>query len=148
MTTLTRYKPAADLTRFRSNMDSMLKDFIGNTFGETGFLSNAEWLPLVDLYETDDAFMIDVDLPGMKKSDVEVSFEDGLLHVSGERIEESVGEKAQFHRIERVHGRFSRAIELATPVQADKIKATFRNGVLSIEVPKAEEVKPVRIQIA
>ena len=148
MTTLTRYRPTADLTRVRNNMDGILKDFFGNTFGEAGLRGNANWLPLVDLYETDDAFMIDVDLPGMKKSDVEVSFEDGVLHISGERSEEQAGEKPQYHRIERVHGRFSRAIELVTPVQADKIKATFKDGVLSIDVPKAEEVKPVRVQIA
>ena len=148
MTAITRNRPTSNITRMRRDMDTMLKDFFGNTLGDPGHLRYSNWLPLVDLYENDESYMVDVDLPGIKKSDVEVSFENDVLHISGERQEERSNDKPQYHRIERVHGRFSRSVELATAVQADKIKATFKDGVLSIEVPKAEEVKPVRIPIA
>lgn len=144
MTTIANYKPTGNLTRARSNMESVLKDFFGNT----RLSSNTNWLPLVDLYENDEAFMVDVDLPGLNKSDVEVSFENGVLHIRGERNEEFSNDRPQYHRIERVQGHFSRSIELTTAVQSDKIKATFEDGVLSVVVPKAEELKPIRIQIA
>lgn len=148
MTAIARYRPARNGSLARSSMDTMLREFFGQTSGENGRTSPSRWMPLVDLYETEDAFLIDMDLPGMKKSDIEVSFENGVLHISGERNDESAEEKPQYHRIERLHGRFTRSIALTTAVQVDKIKANFKDGVLSVEVPKAEELKPVQVKIS
>ena len=104
------------------------------------------WTPAMDLYQTNDDIVAMVELPGMRKEDIEISLHDGMLTISGERKEEKAeGEKAA--RTERFVGKFRRSISLPTRVDSNKVNATYRDGILTVTLPKAEEAKPKQIQV-
>jgi HSP20 family protein len=104
------------------------------------------WTPAMDLYQTTDDIVALVELPGMRKEDIEISLHDGMLTISGERKEEKAeGEKAA--RTERFVGKFRRSISLPTRVDSNKVNATYRDGILTVTLPKAEEAKPKQIQV-
>jgi HSP20 family protein len=105
------------------------------------------WSPALDLYQNNDNFVAVVELPGMRKEDIEISLHDGSLIIGGERKSSSSnGEKAE--RTERYVGSFRRSISLLAPVAADKVSATYRDGILTVTMPKAEEAKPKRITVS
>lgn len=106
------------------------------------------WAPALDVHEDKDAYTIRAELPGMKREDIEVSIQEGTLVISGERKSESVGEETEVHRQERYFGKFSRALTLPTAVAGDKVKATYKDGILSVVLPKAEEAKPKQIAVS
>jgi HSP20 family protein len=105
-----------------------------------------QWAPAVDLYEDNDHFHVRVEIPGMKKEDIDVSLHDHALTISGERKYEEKRE-GQTHRTERFHGRFSRTVMLPIEVKGDKVGAQYKDGVLTISLPKAEEAKPKQIEV-
>ena len=106
------------------------------------------WVPPVDLYETTDDLVVTIEVPGIGDKDVSVSITGDLLSVKGERsLEHGAQEEQQFLNVERVYGKFERLVQLPIPVQADKAKASYRDGVLEITLPKAEEVKPKDIKV-
>jgi len=105
------------------------------------------WAPALDVHEDKDSFSIRVELPGMRCEDIEVSLQDGALVISGERKEEKVTEGTEVHRQERFYGRFSRALTLPSAVAGDKVKAQYKDGILTVTLPKAEEAKPKAITI-
>ena len=105
------------------------------------------WSPALDLYQSTDNIVAVVELPGMRKEDIEISLHDGTLTISGERKHESTnGDKAE--RTERYVGTFRRSIALPTRVDAGKVSAIYRDGILTVTLPKAEEVKPKQIQVS
>jgi HSP20 family protein len=122
-----------------------LFDTFFNDAGED--LTTRTWTPPVDIQETDDAYRIHAELPGMTKDDIQITLENNVLRLSGERKLEKDVKKENYHRIERTYGAFSRSFALPTQVSPDKVEAKFENGVLSIVVPKAEQAKPRRIAI-
>jgi HSP20 family protein len=134
-----------------SNLGDELNSFFElpfwSSFGRAGQLFTG-WSPALDLYQSNDNVIAVVELPGMRKGDIEISLHDGTLTISGERRRESSsnGEKAE--RTERYIGRFRRSIALPTSVDATKVSATYRDGILTVTLPKAEEVKPKQIQIS
>lgn len=133
MTFLTRYNPT---TRF-------FEPFFGRfTFPD----EPTTWAPPVDVAEETDKIVVKVEVPGMNESDLKVSFEDGVLTISGERNFERKDDR-NYHRIERTYGTFVRTFSLPRGVDADKIAANYVNGVLEIEIPKLEEAKPKQIAI-
>ena len=104
------------------------------------------WTPALDLYQTNDDVVAVVELPGMRKEDIELSLQDGMLTISGERKDETAeGDKNA--RTERFVGKFRRSISLPTRVDANKVNATYKDGILTVTLPKAEEVKPKQIQV-
>jgi len=105
------------------------------------------WAPALDVHEDKDGFTISAELPGMKREDIEVSVQEGALVISGERQEEKVNEGTEVHRQERYFGRFSRALTLPTAVAGDRVKATYKDGILTVVLPKAEEAKPKRMTV-
>jgi len=105
------------------------------------------WTPALDVHEDADNFIIRAELPGLKREDIEVSLQDGALVISGERKTEKADEGVEIHRQERYYGKFQRALTLPTPVAADKIKAQYKDGVLTVTLPKAEEAKPKKIDV-
>ena len=109
--------------------------------------SPAFWAPVADISEREDAYLVTAELPGVTPGDVEITFEDGLLTIQGERrfAHDMAGEKV--HRSERCYGAFRRSITLPSHVQADKIEASAQDGVLQIVVPKAKEVRAKRIRV-
>jgi len=106
------------------------------------------WAPALDVHEDKESFSIRVELPGMKREDIEVSLQDGALVISGERKEEKVTEGTEVHRQERFYGRFSRALTLPSAVAGDKVKAQYKDGILTVTLPKAEEAKPKAITVS
>jgi len=112
--------------------------------GDTGA---AVWVPAVDICESKDAYLVAVEVPGVKTDDLEITFEDGLLIIQGERqFIRAAGEKV--HRAERCFGAFRRSITLPNHVKPDEIEASFQDGVLEVRVPKAQEVQAKRIQVS
>jgi len=105
-------------------------------------------LPALDVQEDKDNFTIRVELPGLKREDIEVSLEDGTLSISGERKAETPKEGTQVLRQERFFGKFSRELNLPTPVAADKVKAQYRDGILTVTLAKVEEAKPKQILVS
>jgi HSP20 family protein len=146
-TAIARWTPT-DL--FRPRFDRLFDQTFGNFFdtvrgGEE--VSNRGWLPPVDVRETEEALTLFVELPGIQREDVDITVEDRTLSVRGERKFEQDAERENYHRIERAYGAFTRTFTLPANVQADHVKATFADGVLTIELPKAEESKPRKIAI-
>ena len=107
----------------------------------------SQWFPALDVSEEKDHYTIKADLPGLKKEDVRVSFEDGLLTIEGERKNEIEEKDKNYHRIERSYGRFVRTLNLGTGVDVSKVDANYKDGVLEIKVAKSEKSKPKSIDI-
>lgn len=106
------------------------------------------WAPALDVHEDKDTFSVRLELPGMRREDIEVSLQDGALIISGERKEEKIGEETTVHRQERYYGKFSRALTLPVAVSGDKVKAQYKDGILTVTLPKAEEAKPKAITVS
>lgn len=149
MTTgLTRWTPSTDLfrDRFSRLFDQAFSDF-RPSFESGEDVASRNWLPAVDISETDEALLLYAELPGMTKEDVNITLENNLLSIRGERKFEKDVKKENFHRIERTFGSFARTFTLPSNVRSDEVKASFVDGVLQIEIPKAEEAKPRKIAI-
>jgi HSP20 family protein len=106
------------------------------------------WAPALDVHENADNFIIRAELPGLKREDIGVSLQDGALVISGEHKSEKVEEDVEIHRQERFYGKFQRALTLPTPVAVDKVKAQYKDGVLTVTLPKTEEAKPKQIDVS
>ena len=120
------------------------RDFEGLRLDESLF---GKWSPAVDIQETDDEFVLKADLPDVKKDDVKVELEDGILTVEGERRKEKEEHGKRFHKIERAYGKFVRCFTLPTEVDGPNVKAEFKEGVLSVRLPKAVNAKPKAIDV-
>ena len=129
----------------RDNLNSLFEAPFWPGFGRSGQLFSA-WSPALDLYQNNDNVVAVVELPGMCREDIEISLHDGTLTISGERKRDSAnGDKAE--RTERYIGTFRRSIALPTRVDGNKVSATYRDGILSVTLPKAEEAKPKQIPV-
>jgi HSP20 family protein len=152
MTTMMRWDPFQDLRSAQdemAQMSPMLAQALG-LHGQqqgSGRATATAWAPALDISERKDAYLVMVELPGVEPDDLQITMEDGLLTIQGERHFAHDSSEQQFHRVERRYGAFRRSITLPAQVQAEQIEATFDNGVLEIVVPKAEEAKPKRIQV-
>jgi len=133
-----------ELTRMQEEMNRFFDDFFGE---QRRGLAEGAWLPSVDVSETDSELMVRAELPGMSHEDIEINVQDNILTLKGEKKQEKKEEKENFHRLERSYGSFSRSFSLPTGVKPDDIKATFKDGVLQVTMPKAEEAKTKKIAI-
>jgi HSP20 family protein len=130
-----------------SEMERMMADFMRRPFSMFPSmwprmdLIEDEMSPAVDIYEEDDSIVAKVELPGMKKEDISVELNNGVLKITGEKKREEKVEKKNYYRIERSSGSFERRISLPVEIQADKTKASFKDGVLQIKIPKSDEAK-------
>jgi HSP20 family protein len=132
-----------------SDVQSEVNRLFDSFFGRPSMVQATErvWAPLADMSETKDDLYISFELPGIREKDVSVSITGDVLTVKGERKLERDLQDEGYHRLERVYGKFERSMPLPIPVQADKVKATYRDGVLEIRLPKVETVKPREIKI-
>ena len=105
------------------------------------------WLPAVDMHETKDDLVLTVEVPGVSEKDVKVTINGDLLSIRGERRVDDEAKERQYMHVERVYGQFERLIQLPIGVQADKVRATYRDGLLQVTLPKAEELKPREVKI-
>jgi HSP20 family protein len=147
-TTLTRWNPETDLLRGRFDrlFNQMLQDSWGTQPTAEGFSGKA-WAPAVDIKETDDALLFTVELPGLAKENVEITVENNVLTIAGERKFEQEAKGETYHRLERSYGAFSRSFTLPTGVRTEKVEAGFDHGILNIKLPKQEESKQRKISI-
>jgi HSP20 family protein len=111
-------------------------------------VTSRAWVPEMDLVETDDHYLLEADLPGMKQDDVSIEFNDGTLTIAGERKIAYERKEKGFFRLERSFGKFSRSLTLPEGVDPDKISASFHDGVLEVQIPKPEQRKPRRIEVS
>jgi HSP20 family protein len=141
--------PSAQDERAQDQMDRLFAQALGRHGqwqGATGANTRA-WAPALDISEAKDAYLVTVELPGVKLDDLEITLEDGLLTIQGERHFANDSSEEQFHRVERSSGAFRRSITLPAHFEADAVEASMEDGVLRILVPKAEEAKAKRIQV-
>jgi len=145
----TQWDPFQDLPSAQDEMAQM-SPMLAHALGlhaQQGSGRPMAWAPALDISERKDAYLVTVELPGVEADDLEITMEDGLLTIQGERHFAHDASEQQFHRVERRYGAFRRSITLPAQVQAEQIEASFDNGVLQILVPKMEEAKPKRIQV-
>jgi HSP20 family protein len=139
---IVRWEPASELATMEiERLNRMFTDFYGEAFSRA-------WVPPVDIYETDaHEVVLKAELPDLKREDINVTFENGVLTLRGERKFEQEVKKDNFQRIERRHGAFSRSFTLPNTVDAGKISASYKDGVLTIRLPQREEAKPKQIAV-
>lgn len=140
---LSNWSPIDRLASFRDEINRLFD--AGAPARESSFFSG--WNPTLDVYDEKDRFLVSVELPGMKKEEINLSYQDGVLTVSGERKHEREGKEGETFRSERYFGKFQRSVSMPASVDASKIAATYKDGVLQIDLPKAEEAKPKQIQV-
>ncbi|MEM7581938.1 MAG: Hsp20/alpha crystallin family protein [Acidobacteriota bacterium] len=126
---------------------------LDNFWNDADFVADGDagqrtWLPAVDIRETDGAFVATADLPGLTKEDIDVSIEDNVLTVSGERKFEDASDNGTFRRVERAYGTFRRSFTLPRGVDSSKVEAKFENGVLTLDIPKSEVARSRKITVA
>ena len=141
LTRVSTWPTLGRLTDLRDEIDRFFEAPIART---SDFLG---WTPAFDVYEEKDNFIVKAELPGMKREDINVSLQDGNLIISGERKSETKSEDAEVYRAERYFGKFQRSVALPTLVAADKVKAQYKDGVLTVTLPKSEEAKPKQIEV-
>jgi HSP20 family protein len=142
---LVRWEPAREVDSLQSEVNRVFDAFFGGA-GNGGTRAR-RWVPAMDLVETDEHLVLRADLPGLRKDDVNIEIKDGALTVSGERRAEHEEKSEGFYRIERAFGGFSRSLTLPDGIDADKVDASFDNGVLEVRIPKPAERKPHRVEI-
>jgi HSP20 family protein len=142
----TRRRELDPFAQFRREVDQMFNGALGNWTGPMNLLDRrlGSWMPQIDVRETKKEIRVTAELPGMEEKDLEVSFLDGALTIKGEKSEEHEEEKGDVHRSERQYGMFERTIPLPAEVDADKVKATFKKGVLKITLPKTRDAQSNR----
>ena len=142
-----RWRPMRDLTRIREDMNRLFDEFFSGWPEWGRGLLEGEWTPSIDLAEKDDEIVVTAELPGVKQDDVDITITNDILTLKGEKKEEKESKEQNYHRLERCYGSFQRSIRLPTGVQGDEAKASYRDGVLQVTIPKAEEAKPKQIKI-
>jgi HSP20 family protein len=150
---IVRWTPARDLAPFPSDVlniqreiNRMFNTFFRNEPGDDS-LANAGWNPAVDIAEHDDAFVVKVELPGVAKDEVKIVSQENMLTIRGEKKQEKESKGSNFHRVERSYGVFQRSFTLPSTVKGEKIEATFKDGVLTVTLPKAEEAKRKEVEV-
>ena len=137
---------------FRTNdiqgeVNRLFDSFFGRPATATAPTGERMWAPAVDIRENKDNLILTFEVPGIRDKDVNLSITDDILSVRGERRFDYEAKEESYHRLERAYGKFERHVQLPMPVQSDKVKAVYRDGVLEVTLPKAEELKPKQIKI-
>jgi len=147
------WRPFVDLTRWEGDMDRVMEDFFGSRMrpwwperwgrGEGADVR----APVIDVYEGKDDVVVKAELPGIEKDNIEVNLTDHTLTIKGEKNKEEEVKEENYYRSERSYGSFVRMLELPRDVQGDKVKASFKNGILEVRIPKTEEAKAKEIKV-
>jgi HSP20 family protein len=143
---LVRWEPFNGLDRIQSRINEFFDEAFGRSRPYPASGTSA-WHPPVDILESRDAYLICAELPGMKKEDIHLEFRNGAVTLSGERKFDEPAEGVEYHRAERLAGKFLRSFYLPQSIKQEDMKATYRDGILEIHVPKADEAKPRQIAI-
>ena len=139
--------PFRDLSSIQERMNQIFEDALARSRGRDEGLRTGMWTPAVDIYEKNDSVVVKAELPGVERDQISVEVKDGILTLRGERKFERDVKEESYHRVERSYGTFLRSFSLPVSVDQDQVKATFRDGVLEVELPKKEQAKPRQIQV-
>lgn len=145
--TLARWEPVTEIERITDRFDRFFDELWRDFEREFAIAPRRRWLPAMDLSETDTDYWVRIELPGVKKEDVEITITQDILTIKGKRQREQKEEKEGYHRVERYYGEFQRSVRLPGGVDADKVEATYKDGVLEIRLPKREESKTKHIEV-
>jgi HSP20 family protein len=149
MSTLTRWDPFRELDELQGRLSTLFGRAPVRKEGEREErMTLTDWAPLVDVIENEKEYLVKAELPEVKKEDVKITVQDDILTMSGERTQEKEEKGKKFHRIERAYGSFSRSFTLPEDADASKVAAEFKNGVLTVRLPKSERAKPKSIEVA
>jgi HSP20 family protein len=144
-TAVEQWESFRDLSEFQGGVSRLLDSLFRHP--STVLAGERMWAPLADMYETKDDLVVTFEVPGAREKEVDVSITGDVLTVKGERKLDRELKDEGYYRLERVYGKFARSVPLPIPVQADKVKATYRDGVLEVRLPKVEEMKAKEVKI-
>jgi HSP20 family protein len=145
--TLVRWDPFRELEDMSDRLNRVFsRPGLSQTNGKETMIV-ADWVPAVDVSETEGEFHIKAEIPDVKKEDVKVTLEDGVLTIQGQRKQEKEDKGTKYHRVERTYGSFVRSFTLPDLVDEEKVKAEFKDGVLTLQLPKSEKAKPKAIEV-
>ena len=146
---IVRWDPFRDLMTLQERMNEMFERTLRRRGPEEEEgLAPRAWSPAVDIYETDEKMVIKTELPGLKKEDIDIEVRDNTLTLKGERKFEKEIKQENYHRVERAYGSFQRSFTLPSTIKQEAIEATFKDGILEVSLPKAEEAKPKKVEIS
>lgn len=143
---IVRWEPFKDLLTTQGRFNRLFNDTFAHAFDDDQFSAKA-WTPAVDIYETDQNLVMKAELPGIDPKDLEVRVEDGTLYLKGERKYEHEVKEENYHRVERSYGSFARTFSLPRTINTEDIKADYKDGILTLTMPKREEAKPKTVKI-
>lgn len=143
---IVRYDPFRDLRTLQDEVNRLFSTNLSRAFGDEGIARGA-WMPNVDIYENKDQIVLEAELPGMNREDFDLSIENNIITLRGERRFEKKDDGDNYHRVERAYGTFTRSFTLPQTVSAEGATADYKNGVLRVTLPKREEVKARRIEV-
>ena len=147
MKELSEWDPFRELDEFNNRLSRIFGTTSNRPANGREDMTVAQWSPLVDISEDDKEYLVKAELPEVKKEDVRVSVENGVLNISGERKIEKEEKDKKYHRVERAYGRFERSFTLPEGADGTKITAEFKEGVLKVHLPKAENAKPKSVTV-
>ncbi len=140
-----RQGSTAGLSRLHDEMDNLFERFFGDRALRQS--DGRTWWPALDISEREDAVVIRAEVPGMKPEDIDISVHDQTVIITGEKKEAVEAKEETYHRVERAYGTFRREVTLPTALDTDKVKATYKDGVLEVRLPKSEAAKPKRVEV-
>lgn len=146
---LVKWNPFRELEDVSNRLNSIFGKFPAKTESGQEMLAVTDWVPIVDISETDTAYLIKGEIPGVKKEDVKVTIEDDMITLRGERKQEKEDKGEKYHRIERCYGSFMRSFHLPDDAEESTVKAEFKDGMISVTLPKSEQAKnkPKQIEV-
>ena len=142
-----KWTPIKDLAAMQERMNKLFEDVMRPPYRTDEGLSSATWAPAVDVFETDKEIVMKAELPELVEKDIKIHVEDNVLSIAGERNMDKEIREENYHRIERSYGTFHRSFTLPNTVDRDQIKASYKDGVLKVVLPKKYEIKPQQIKI-
>ena len=144
---IVRWDPVRELVAMQDRLNRFFDDY--GRRSEDDVMTRGDWMPAVDIFQTDaNEVVLKAELPGLKREDIDVKVENNTLTIKGERRQDSEVKKEHFHRVERCYGAFSRSFSLPNTIDTGKVRADYRDGVLTVSLPLREESKPRQIQVA
>ena len=144
---IVKWDPFRDVAALQDRINRIFSESFGRSRDIDDEVSLYDWRPPVDIYEAADGIVLKVELPGVNKDDVSVEVKDNVLTLKGERLLDPEIEDDDYYRKERSFGKFNRAFSLQEPIKPDLIKASFKDGVLTVEIPRLEQEKPKQVTV-
>ena len=145
---LARWNPNRDMMSVRDEMSRVLNEVFGRGASDESAWISGAWTPPVDIYETDEALVMKAELPGFSKDDISIELKENTLVIKGERKHEDEVKEGNYHRMERSYGAFQRAFMLPMTVDQEKVKASYKDGILELRLPKVQAAQPKRIAVS